>query len=166
MSRVLLLPLCLLSAIVSCAGQTSALSTKEAKPDLNGVWVFDTAKSNEFRGKDERTNYVLTIVQKEPEIKITARFKQGGRDITTENTYYTDGRRVSFRDPEVETRWRGHKLVMVSSFRAPVNKVIVPDSIVTTVEWILSADGNTLTRTTTTSGLVVRKTRSVFTRSS
>jgi len=164
MSRILLLPLCLLLAILSCDGQTAAVSTKETRPDINGVWVFDAAKSNEFRGKDKRTDYVLTIVHKEPEIKMTARFKEGGRDITTENIYYTDGRRVSFRDPEVETRWRGRKLVMVSSFRAPVNKVIVPEGIVTTVEWILSTDGNTLTRTTTTSGLVVNKTRSVFTR--
>jgi hypothetical protein len=138
---------------------------KKAKPNLSGVWVLASIKSDEgVRRKDKTTDHVLTIVHKEPAIKITAEFKQDGREVKTENTYYTDDRRGSFRYPDVATRWRGTKLVMVSSFRP--TGVIAPEEIVTTVDWELSADGQTLSRTTRTTGMIISKVRAVFSRRS
>jgi hypothetical protein len=156
---------CLLAVYALSFSQGSGDQNKKPKPDLSGVWVFDPAKSN-LDSREKITDYVLTIVHREPEIKMTARFKQNGRDVTTENRYYTDGRRVSFLDPDVSTRWRGTKLTMVSSVRAPIDKVLAPEGIVTTVEWELSSDGKILTRTTRMSGMVVSKSKAVFNRSS
>jgi hypothetical protein len=164
--RALLIIFLLVSGSAICVSQ-DADTKKKAKPDLSGVWVLGSLTSDEeVRAKDKMTDYVMTIVHREPEIRITAEFKQGGREVKTENDYYTDGRRVSFRDPDVATRWRGTKLVMASSFRPTVNRIIAPQGIVTTVEWEISADGQTLTRTTRTTGMIISKVRAVFNRRS
>jgi hypothetical protein len=137
-------------------------------PDLSGTWVLDEAKSNIGRRRSERvSNYTLSIVHQGPEIRMSKRFEQGGRVITEEVVYYTDGRpeysslrRV--RDPEPVTRWRGNRLVRRSVKESSGSFKI---KFETQEEWVLSEDAMTLTRTVLSSGPgLILRTKFVFTR--
>jgi hypothetical protein len=170
--KVLINCLCLFLALSVCVAQSTKLdSSKKSKPDLNGTWVLDDSRSNLNSGqKDKIVDYVLHIVHREPEIRIVKKYKQRGREFREETIYYTDGKpefssRTGRRDPEPITRWRGDKLVRKSTARMKV-ETFPPMEIVTSEEWELSSDGKTLTRTITNTGLVFRKLKYVFIRSS
>src|SRR6185503_16317308 len=81
---------------------------KKAPPDLSGTWTLNPSKSNLG---SEITDYVLTIVHNEPEIRFSKKFKRGKREISEETVYYTDGR-PQFGDGQTpnaslpEIRWR------------------------------------------------------------
>jgi hypothetical protein len=152
-----------------CLGQVSNNSKPKSRPDLSGVWVLDTSQS---KLRDKVVDYVLTIVHQEPEVKMTKKYKQENREHFDEVIYYTDGRpefnsRKGYRDPEPVTRWQGNKLVRKSA-AAPTRiiQTFPPMKIVTTEEWELSSDGKTLTRTITTTGVVISRVRYVFNRTS
>lgn len=152
---------------IAGAGQTTDKSKK--RPDLSGVWALDTSKSN--IGKQKLTDYVLSIVHHEPEIRMTKTYKEGGRERSEEIIYYTDGRAefssVGGKNSEPTTRWQGNKLVRRSSTTpkgAP--QAFPPIEVVTTETWELSPDGKTLTRTVKSSGTVTFNARYVFTRTS
>lgn len=151
---------------VAGAGQTTDKS--KTRPDLSGVWAFDNSKSKiDLKGKEQFADYVLTIVHHEPEIRITRTYKEDGRERSEESIYYTDGRpEVTPRgkDSEPTTRWQGNKLVRRSvrmSTRAFQN---IPTEVVNTETWQLSADGKTLTRTMTISGMVSFNNKYVYNR--
>ena len=158
--------LCLLIATTVCVAQSNNQKSRDgARPDLTGIWVLDESRSN--LGSDI-TDYVLTIVHREPEIKFSKRYKRGKREIKEELTYHTDGRPEfgslqGFNDPQPETRWQGDKLVRKSVSRpngGPLNL-----ESVTYEEWAISPDNQTLTRTMTSTGPGgYVKTKAVFTR--
>jgi hypothetical protein len=161
--------LCLVFA-VSIAQTTSGSQTK-TRPDLSGVWALDESRSEintRLRNKEE--DYVLTIVHKEPEIRLTKTYKQYGRTKTEESIYYTDGRPEyhsrTGKDSEPVTRWRGNKLVRkaVTAPHAGISGTFPPVENVMLEEFEISADGKTLTRTITHSGVVTIKLRYVFNR--
>lgn len=153
---------------VSVAQTTSGSKTKTT-PDLSGVWALDESRSEIDPRRIKEENYVLTIVHKEPEIRLTKTYQQHGRNKTDEAIYYTDGRPEyhsrTGKDSEPVTRWRGSKLVR-KSVTAPAGMSGPYPSleIVMTEEFELSADGKTLTRTITHSGTLMRKVRYVFIR--
>jgi len=154
------------------AGQTTDKAKTNTRPDLSGVWAFDNSKSNiNLKGKEKLTDYVLSIVHREPEIRMTKTYKEGGRERSEETIYYTDGRAefssAKGKDPEPTTRWQGNKLVRRSSMTmrgAP--QTFPPLEVVTTETWELSADGKTLTRTITSSGMVTVNLKYVYNRTS
>ena len=159
--------------LVTVLGVSFAQTT--TKPDLSGVWTLDGSRSKvDPRLAEKLEDYVLTIVHKEPEIRITRRYQRDGRNVTEESIYYTDGRaeinsRTGRKDYDPKTRWRGNKLVRRSSWKVPANiipETITPLETVTTEEWELSSDGKTLTRTVTLSGTLTGKFRYVFNRTS
>jgi hypothetical protein len=138
------------------------------KPDLTGTWVLDEANSTTgLNEKDGITDYTLTITHHEPEIKMSKRYRQGGREVVDDVTYYTDGRPEysslrGVRDPEPTTRWRGRRLV-----RRSVKEIGGPLKLRTETEeeWVLSEDGRTLTRTVLNFGMGRdSKSKYVFTR--
>lgn len=142
--------------------------SQKTPPDLSGTWVLDTSRSNLG---SELKDYTLTIVHREPEIRFSKKYKRGKREIREESVYYTDGRpefgnNQSVNDPLPETRWRGQKLIRRSVTRAHGS---IDVQFVTYEEWSISADKQTLTRTTETSGPVLSggifaKSKAVFTR--
>ena len=162
------------SVIVLMTVLAVSFAQTTAKPDLTGVWTLDESKSKvDTRVADKMQDYVLTIVHKEPEIRITRSYKQDGRDHTEESIYYTDGRpefnsRTERKDSEPVTRWRGQKLVRrtVAKLTGNMRETFPPLEAATIEEWELSADGRTLTRTVTLSGPINAKLRYVFNRTS
>src|SRR5687767_10831255 len=78
---------------VCVAQSTKDSSSKKARPDLSGAWVLDNSRSSINSGRKEKIlDYVLTIVHREPEIRMTKKYKQGGREYLEKVVYYTDGR--------------------------------------------------------------------------
>ena len=161
--------LCLVFGV--SVAQTKNGSKTKTIPDLSGVWALDEANSKiDPRLRDKVEDYVLTIVHKEPEIRLTKTYRQHGRKQTEESIYYTDGRPEyhsgTGKDPEPVTRWRGNKLVRrtVTSLSGGISGTFPPLETVMTEELELSADGKTLTRTITHSGTFMAKLRYVFSR--
>jgi hypothetical protein len=161
-----------LIVLVAMMGVRFAQTT--TKPDLSGVWTLDGSRSKvDPRLAEKVEGYVLTIVHKEPEIRITRRYQKDGRNVTDESVYYTNGKaeinsRTGRKDYEPKTRWRGNKLVRRTVWRAPgsIPETFPPLEVTTTEEWELSSDGKTLTRTVTLSGTLTGKFRYVFNRTS
>ena len=151
-----------------CFSQPADDPSRKAKPDLTGVWLLKRVQSVENdRAEDKITDYVLTIIHKEPEIKMIVQFKRGGRDHLFQTIYYTDGRpelNPSFSDPQPFTGWRGKKLVRVTT-SGPPGSIGTGQEARVTVEWELSDDGVTLTRTTSIAGVFGGKVTSIFKRS-
>jgi hypothetical protein len=159
------LVLSLLLAVMTVVAQTDNKQTSKAPPDFSGTWILDEAKSNTGSGKDKITEYTLTIISNGPEIRMSKRYKQGGQDIADEAVLYTDGRpeynsRTGRADSAPITRWQGRKLVRRSSasplLDGATNRSGFSMNFVTTDEWELSKDSNTLTRRViTTAGATV-----------
>ncbi len=157
-----------LALALSAPAQTTKDKTKSEPPDLSGLWLLDESGSNVGRGKDRVSDYSLSIVHREPEIRMTKKYTRGGRHFNEELIYYTDGRpelKGGRLDSQSLTRWRGGKLVSRSRFVPTGLQTNPPLEIITTEEWELSKDGKTLTRIVTMTGMFGSKSRYVFNRS-
>jgi len=150
--RKALIGLWMLLAVTFCAAQNDKNKPdKEAKPDFSGTWILDKNRSDWLDH-----DLTLTIVHRDPEIKITSRSsKSKEQEKTEERIYRTDGKAESSstrvnQDSEQRTLWWGKTLV-----RRTVNQTTFPGrgaravKVVTSEEWSLSKDGKTLTRTVT-----------------
>ncbi len=142
-----------LLAVTVCAAQSD--KKPEVKPDLSGTWVLDESRSTTGSGENKITDYVLTTVHQEPEIKLSKKYKQGGREVVDEVVYCTNGKpeyssRTGRFDSWPVTRWRGRKLVRQLTQSPPEGRARsshFPFTFVSTESWELSSDGTTLTRT-------------------
>lgn len=166
---VLILPMVLLVGL--CLGQKQ---TSHQKPDFTGTWVLDRSQSNVDSGISD---YVLTVIHREPDVRMTKQYKRGKKQITEEIEYHTDGKaevNPSRRpdDPSPETKWRGTKLGRRSvSRRDPLPGLVqgrgsLVVELVTYEEWSLSSDQQTLTRAVemTMGPSLIAKTKAVFKR--
>jgi hypothetical protein len=169
--KVLLGGIALLFTLSVCQAQSNGKSTKKTSPNLTGIWLLDYSRSSlDPAMRKKVVDYVLTVDHRGPEIRITRKYKEGGREYSEERVYYTDGRaelssRAGNRSPEPITRWQGEKLVRKTRFTPNVVQTSPPLEVVTIEEWKLSPDGKTLTRTTTTSGMIMSRVKYVFIRS-
>jgi hypothetical protein len=130
--------------------------------------LLDETRSNVGSGKDRLSEYSLNIVHHEPEIRMTKKYKRGGRQYSEELVYYTDGRpelKGGRLDSQSMTRWREGKLVSTSRSMPTGMRTDPPLEFTSTDEWELSKNGQTLTRTIITTGAIVLKSRFVFIRS-
>lgn len=158
-----------LFSVLSVGAAQSPKHKTDNKPDLSGVWVLDSSRS---RIQNKVSDYVLTIVHREPEIRMTKRYRFEGSEHLEEVIYHTDGKpeynsQLGRVDPEPVTRWRGNKLVRKGrSVPTGISVQTFPPLEVTVTEvWELSTDGKTLMRTLTTSGVILSKQKYVFNRS-
>lgn len=159
---VLILPMVLLAGL--CFGQKQ---TSHQKPDFTGTWVLEKSQSNVDSGI---TDYVLTVIHRGPDIRMTKQYKRGKKPITEKLTYYTDGRAdvnpgQRPDDPSPETKWKGTKLVRRSVSRPAGGGSLVVE-FVTYEEWSLSDDQQTLTRSIeiTMGSSLIAKQKAVFKR--
>lgn len=139
---------CLLILLAVTAGFSQGEKTtanKRGKPDLSGTWILDKTRS-------AKVDYDLTlnIVHREPEITITRTFVDAAGERKEESVYYTDGRGDAITDnlqhiDKPVTKWRGTTLIRESVHVTRGTKF----EVVTTEQWSLSKDGQTLTRTVT-----------------
>lgn len=139
---------CLLLLVlgVVCAAQESRKQA-ETHPDLTGTWVLDRSKS----GSGSKFDSTLVIVHREPVLRITRTDVKKGARVTKEYVFYTDGRGES--NPmyhgdgtfDSNTKWEGRKVVAYTCNRRYRGaRCLGADSL----NWQLSADGETLTHTT------------------
>jgi hypothetical protein len=169
-NRKLILILWVASCVVVGSAQDKK-SSGQSRPDLTGTWVRSSYKSN-HRGQLENYPVTLAISHKEPEVTITRKSVIQGKEKITDEVYYTDGRgeknepqfqtalavsssptsgivQKGADDPQTKTKtkWESKKLVSRSS--TTLEAVGHRFYIDATQKRELSADGKTLTITTT-----------------
>ena len=152
LSRKVIVGIWLLACAGPCLGQKGP--APQGHPDLSGTWRLDKSRGNFRRYNAELADGGLTLVvtQAEPEIRITRKFVLDGQERTQALVYYTDGRGEA--NPTMmtndlirtETKWQGRKLVTRFTTRNTLRGVTI--DVDTTETWALSADGQTLTVTT------------------
>lgn len=158
----------LLSVLLSlCLSGAAAPARDDRKkgakthPDLSGTWVLDLKKSRWEGRKTARARSPVRLVIRRSgtEVRVTRTALVNGEEHTTELTYYADGRGEKNPFPhtgdrlklsgtvESAARWEDGRLVIRGTkllrARGDLNRIDF------TEEWELSADGMTLTQTTT-----------------
>jgi hypothetical protein len=153
----------LLIFVALCVAQDETKKLKDKDIfDLNGKWTLDKSKSDmgldkgpiRFSGKIEFPDTSLSIVHREPEIKVTETTKVKDGKGTTESIYYTDGRSGSVADnknPDVKptAEWKERKLTIKSFIPLPYKINNRQAQLEKTEVWEISKDGKTLTQTIT-----------------
>src|SRR5258705_12066796 len=100
-------------AVSVCLAQSNGnKSNKKTRPNFSGIWMLDYSRSSlDPAMRKKVVDYVLTVDHREPEIRITRKSKEGGREYAEERVYYTDRRpeltsSAGIRTPEPITRWQ------------------------------------------------------------
>jgi hypothetical protein len=142
-----ILPFLLLAALVPATGVTA-----QDHPDFSGTWKINLAQSDAPPGRGgqpvDMSNLVLTITQTGEMITIV----QSGLGPERTTTYYLDGRESTNTAMRGEMKststWDGDQLVTKgsSTFQGPNGEVTVSIHEIRS----LSADGKTMTVSTTT----------------
>jgi hypothetical protein len=132
----------------------------KSKPDLSGTWkCVESPKHSVYAGSS------LTVVQNDPEIKMSLKLDAAGQENVIDLIFYSDGRGETNvgnlklkRDdaykptPGSVTNWDGRKLVtkysLMTEYREPSGAMRF-GNISTTDTWELSKDSNKLTQTRT-----------------
>lgn len=161
--KQLLAGLWLLIFATLCVAQNENKKTNDKDiSDLNGKWTLDKSKSDmgldkgpvRFSGKIEFPDTSLSIVHREPEIKVTETVKGKDSKTVSELIYYTDGRSGSVannKNPDVKptAEWKERKLTIKSFIPVPYKINNRPAQLEKTEVWEISKDGKTLTQTIT-----------------
>ena len=137
---VLCLPICLI---------TAAAQNKQNKPDLTGTWEFDQRQSYPASTRGQFSS-ILTIVQRDPEIRMTTELILEGQETVREVVLYTDGRveqNVGYTGHAAhrKSEWDGRTLVTKYS-RTYTSVGWTKHDIEEIERWQLSKDGKILTR--------------------
>jgi hypothetical protein len=144
MRKVIICLWVLMTAVACFAQAERERADKPSPPGLSGTWVLDKSKSP----KVEADEFTLVIVHREPEIRITEKLLENGRELVNESIHYTDGRSDSDsaegdRYQKVKIRWKGDTLIRETIYTTGGTRF----EMVSTEEWKLSKDNKTLTRT-------------------
>jgi hypothetical protein len=127
-----------------CYSLTQAQS--KPKPNLAGVWIVDSAKSEKTNNPLEDAEKSVTIQQNEPEIRITHRLDS----FSFLAVYFSDQRGETFKSPaggpgiQSKTKWDGDKLVIHYVGGGIMGFAVRNVNVVE--EWKLSKDGQSLTK--------------------
>ena len=151
-------------ATVNFAQSSQTKPGKPLRPDLNGTWQLNRAKSDltdDDRYALSLGEIALTISHHDPELKLGRRFHSGNADSESHSLFYTDGRGETNAGTtgqnaiKSSTRWQGRKLISryvlpraIARNHGTVDVVDVVD------EWSLTDDGKTLMLKTTLRYLV------------
>ena len=139
--------LMMLALAAVCAAQDSRKKESKQRPDLTGTWVLDKSKS----GGGSNFDSTLVITHRDPEVRINRTDVRKGERVTKDYVFYTDGRGESnpmyYGDGrfDSDTKWEGGKVVAYMCARTYSGQKCRGG---TSQEWQLSADGQTLTHTT------------------
>src|SRR5436190_22871096 len=142
-----------------------AQGNKAARADFKGTWVLDRARSNVSTKKTAGSPEQLKITYQDPELRVQRTIEVNGKKEQTDLVYYTDGRGETNPTTEwlttnpgskadkpaettSQTRWNGNKIVTRSISRPVRASLSIEFQIA--VEWKLSEDGKSLTKTTHT----------------
>lgn len=127
---------------------------EQVKPDFSGTWVLNDSKSNNV-GYD----LTLTVVHRDPEMKVTKTYNLKGAKKIVEQIYYTDGRKMpdtaaGFSTISQEAYWQSGRLTHTQQASRDAGKTIQQTI---TEKWELSIDGKTLTLTTSETASIPSK---------
>jgi len=146
--------------LIALAATCPAQSNKTVKPDLNGTWEVDVAKSG--RPKSQEVPQKIKITLNDPELVIHRQVTLNGSPADLDFVYYTDGRgetnavaeQVREEEPfseswqsketESKTLWNKGKLTTRAISTSVARGAAVYQSVIIH-EWRLSSDGKTLT---------------------
>jgi hypothetical protein len=174
MKKVFISCVLLLLTTSFAVAQNNAKAAAERKPNLSGVWVpQDERQRKPDAGPD---GWLKVIIEEhDPSLKVSVKHSLNSKTQDEEFYFYTDQRgetnhrallaNVSANDQKLKeevkskTRWEGNVLVMTYA-------LVAHDGLMTlnmelTMRWQLSADAQTLIRTTkitVTSAKVLKKT--------
>ena len=157
------LPASLLTALLTLCLSTGAAGVDEKRegkshPDLSGVWQLDRSKSDfgEFSDRPlSKAEATLVVEHRDPELKIRRTLSLNGQEEVKEFTYYTDERgetnqaTIGVGEVKSKTKWDGGRLV--SEAHVTRRSQTGPYELDVVQRWQVSADGRTLTNTTTIS---------------
>jgi hypothetical protein len=154
---VVLLPLLFINLCLAQGGKESL--GRLSKPNFSGTWMLDL-KESDFDGRKSDLIYdslTLIISHQDPELKITRKIVKKKKERSQKIVYYTDSREEknpSFNERatvQSKTHWQSDILITKGIVSTPIfGDVILSD---TTDKWELSADGNSLIQTSSSSPL-------------
>lgn len=121
-----------------------------AKPNFNGTWVLDPARSFSNPPGLEQT---MTVVQSDEQIKVDAKIKTQQGEQQVNETYKLDGNEGEFTPPGAQPGAKGKRKAMwlPDARGVVIEDVVTSDSAngpvtrKTTRKWTLSPDGSVLT---------------------
>jgi hypothetical protein len=109
-----------------------------AAPNFTGGWMLNVSKSD--YGKFPAPQVMMRQIQhKDPALSMSTYQKGAQGEVTTDLKYTTDGKPSVNGESHGTAKWAGEKLVIESSREAQGAQLKQRD------EWVLSADGKTLT---------------------
>ena len=109
-----------------------------AAPNLSGNWVLNLAKSQ--YGQFPAPEVMIRKIQhNDPALSMSTYQKGAQGEVTTELKYSTDGKPVVNGENQGSAHWEKDKLVIETSRDYQQTKLTQRE------EWILAADGKTLT---------------------
>jgi hypothetical protein len=152
---------CLAKRIMLPLIVAAGLAQGQTKPDLNGVWKMDPARSDFGSGPVSETR-LDKIVLDGPNLKdtITQKLQRGG-ESTYDMIYTIDGKECTnhVRGNLVKStaRWEGDRLVIDSQVFA-LRQAAIQD------RWALSADGKTITLRRHMTGAITAEQTLIFDR--
>jgi hypothetical protein len=151
------LNICLLSLILV---QLGFGQNRNAKPDLSGKWRLVDSRIIQSSQPGGYTK-TLTIVQRDPEIRVTSQLAENGPEKTLEQVYFSDNRGesnptfVTNQSIRSKTSWKGDRLETryseSHSVRSPSGEVI-NIKLEIRESWEILKDGSRLTHSTYVSG--------------
>ena len=142
------------SCVAVCLAQAgNKNSTVQSRPDLSGTWVLDKSKIDPKGADDDlvQDGMTLIVLHRDPEIKITRKFRSKKKDHVQEIVFYSDGRgetnpiRIGTGRIKSRTTWEDNKLVSSSLWRSQTERGVRERKVVNS--WELSPDGKTLIQT-------------------
>jgi hypothetical protein len=152
-----LLKICLLSLVLA---QLGFGQNRNAKPDLNGNWRLVESRNIQSSQPGGYTK-TLTIVHRDPEIRLTSQLAENGPEKSLEQIYFSDNRGesnptfVANQTIRSKTSWKGDRLETryseSHSVRSPTGEVINIKYEIRQ-RWEISPDGSRLTHSTYVSG--------------
>jgi hypothetical protein len=123
-----------------------AEAQSKPKPNLAGVWIADSAKSEKTNNPLEDDEKSITIEQNDPEVKISHKFES----FSFTTVYFSDGRGETVKGPsggitiQSRTKWDGDKLVIHYVGGGLLGTAVRNVNVIE--EWKLSKDGQSLTK--------------------
>jgi hypothetical protein len=150
----------LLLSLLACAAAASAQEKKKEKPhpDFSGTWRIDRSKSDygDFSERPlSKADSTLVVEHRDPELKVRRTLSLNGQEEVKELTYYTDERgetnqaAIGVGEVKSKTKWDGERVV--SEAHVTRRGQGGPYELNVMQKWQVSADGKTLTNTTTIS---------------
>jgi hypothetical protein len=146
--------LCLLLCASLCTAQGGDKNADaQSRPDLSGAWVLDKSKIDLSSSDSDlaQGGMTLIVLHREPEIKITRKFRSKKRDYVQEIVFYSDARGetnpVLIGKDRIKSRtaWEDKRLVSNSLWRSQTERGVREIKVINS--WELSPDGKTLIQT-------------------